>query len=296
MLERVMPWLGSFRDQVVLITGASSGIGRETAVSFARQGAALALAARRREQLEETAHAVTAAGGRALVIPTDVTNQESTHAAVAAVKREWKRIDILVNNAGILKPSRVEALTAADFEAMLKVNVFGALFMMQAVLPVMRKQKQGTIINVASLAGRRGVSPLGGYCATKFALVGLTEALRTELDDRTIHIGLVMPGVIDTPMVENAKVSEMAEVWPSMLNMPVEWVATAIMLAVRFRLIECSVPPGAATLEKLGALAPGITDVLLRWSTAAGRMFVRNTQAAAPRKRRVPKSQTKRPA
>jgi len=226
MLERVMPWLGSFRDQVVLITGASSGIGRETAVSFARQGAALALAARRREQLEETAHAVTAAGGRALVIPTDVTNQESTHAAVAAVKREWKRIDILVNNAGILKPSRVEALTAADFEAMLKVNVFGALFMMQAVLPVMRKQKQGTIINVASLAGRRGVSPLGGYCATKFALVGLTEALRTELDDRTIHIGLVMPGVIDTPMVENAKVSEMAEVWPSMLNMPVEWVAT----------------------------------------------------------------------
>ena len=285
MIERVLPWLGSFRDQVVLVTGASSGIGRATAVSFARQGAALALAARRREQLEETAQAVTNAGGRALVIPTDVTNAQSTRAAVAAVKREWKRVDILVNNAGILKPSRVEELKAADLDAMLKVNVFGALFMMQAVLPLMRNEGHGTIINVASLAGRRGVSPLGGYCATKFALVGLIEALRTELDDRKIHIGLVMPGVVDTPMVDNAKESELGAMWPSMFNMPVEWVATAVVLAARFRLLEVSVPPGAATLEVLGALAPSISDALIRWSTAAGRVLARNAPKAAPRKR-----------
>src|SRR5512140_57324 len=107
LLERLLPLLGSFRNQVVLVTGASSGIGRETALTFARQGASVALAARRRAQLEETAAAVTAAGGRALVIPTDVSDAHAARAAVAAVRRAWKRLDILVNNAGILRPATV---------------------------------------------------------------------------------------------------------------------------------------------------------------------------------------------
>lgn len=175
---------------MVLITGASSGIGRETALTFARQGAAVALAARRRMQLEEVAAAVTAAGGRAMVVATDVTDRRAARASVATVRRQWGRLDILVNNAGILKPAPVEQLAAADFDAMLRVNVFGALFMMQAVLPWMREHKRGTIINVASLAGRRGLTPLGGYCATKSALVALSEALRTELHASKIHVGL----------------------------------------------------------------------------------------------------------
>lgn len=287
VLEGTLPFVGSFRDQVVLITGASSGIGRETALTFARRGAAVALAARRRTQLEEVAAAITDAGGRALVVPTDVTDLRAARACVAKVRRKWGRLDILVNNAGILLPSPVTELTAADFEAMLRVNVFGALFMMQAVLPEMRERKRGTIINVASLAGRRGITPLGGYCATKFALVALTEALRTEIDTK-IHVGLVMPGVIDTPMAQVFEKEAAFPSWSSALNMPPEWVVAAILLATRFRLHEISVPPGAATMEMIAALAPTLTDTLIRWTQAAGTYLTATAATGAKRPARKP--------
>ena len=288
VLEGTLPLVGSFRDQVALITGASSGIGRETALTFARRGAAVALAARRRAQLEEVAAAITDAGGRALVVPTDVTDLRAARACVAKVRRKWGRLDILVNSAGILLPSPVTELTAADFEAMLRVNVFGALFMMQAVLPEMRERKRGTIINVASLAGRRGITPLGGYCATKFALVALSEALRTEIDTAKIHVGLVMPGVIDTPMAQGFEKEAAFPSWSSALNMPPEWVVAAILLATRFRLREISVPPGAATIEMLGALAPALTDTLIRWTQAAGTFLTGTGATGAKRPARKP--------
>ena len=291
VLEGTLPLVGSFRDQVVLITGASSGIGRLTAVTFARQGAAVALLARRRAQLEEVAAAIRAAGGRSLVVPTDVTDLRAARNSVAKVRRRWGRIDILVNSAGILLPSPVEMLTAAHFDAMLRVNVFGALFMMQAVLPAMRAAKRGTIINVASLAGRRGLTPLGGYCATKFALVALSEALRTEIDTSKIHVGLVMPGVIDTPMAQGFEKEAAFPSWSSVLNMPPEWVVAAILLATRFRLREISVPPGAATMEILAALTPGLTDTLIRWTQTAGSLVTGSPPTATkskPRKKTGP--------
>ncbi len=288
LLERMIPWIGSFVDQVVLVTGASSGIGRETAIAFARRGARVALVARRRPLLEEVAAAIRAEGGRALVVPADVSDARAARAAVSRVRRTWHRVDVLINNAGVLLPSTVLALKAADLEAMLRVNVFGALSMMQAVLPGMQRQERGAIINVASLAGRRGVTPLGGYCATKFALVGLTEALRTEVDSSRLHVGLVMPGVVDTPMAQGAGEQGLIPEWPQRFNMPAEWVVAAIMLALRFRLHEISVPPGAGTLEMIGALAPGATDALIGWMSAAGRMISGRT-ASAPRRRAVKK-------
>jgi NAD(P)-dependent dehydrogenase (short-subunit alcohol dehydrogenase family) len=186
----------------------------------------------------------------------------------------------------------VATLRAADLEAMLRVNLFGALFMTQAVLPGMQRRGRGAIINVASLAGRRGVTPLGGYCATKFALVGLTEALRTEVDAARIHVGAVLPGVVETPMVQGFDQGETLPEWPALLNMPPEWVAAAVALAVRFRLHEVSVPPGAVLLEELAALAPGATDALLGWMRAAGQWLSRVSPQAssvvAPRRRRRP--------
>ena len=262
-----MAWLQAFRDRVVLVTGASSGIGRATAVAFGAAGARVAVIARRRAELERVAAEITASGGRALVAPADVTDRAQVAACFEAVTSTYGPIDIVVNNAGILIPSPVTDLRPQDLEAMLRVNLFGALFVMQEAVAQMREQDAGTIVNVASLAGRRGVTPLGGYCATKFALVGLTEALRTELDRSRVHVALVLPGVVETPMVEAVEHDpDFVDLWPAALNMPPSWVVWAIFAAVRFRLVEVSVPPGAATLEKLAALTPGLADTVVRWA------------------------------
>ncbi len=294
MLEGLLPIAPDFRDQIVVVTGATSGIGRDTALAFARRGAAVALVARRVAQLEEVADAVRAAGGRALVTAADVSDQRAVRAAVGRVRRAWQRIDIVINDAGVLIPAPVAHLKADDLEAMLRVNLFGALFMMQAVLPLMRAQGSGTIINVASLAGRRGVELLGGYCASKFALIGLTEALRIEPEAKGVHIGLVLPGVVDTPMAQRAHGDTRLSFWPSTFDMPSEWVVAAILLAVRFRLREISVPPGAATIELIGALAPGITDTLIRWTAAAGRLIA-GRSTSTRRVRRTRRSSQRRP-
>ncbi|HEY2385512.1 MAG TPA: SDR family oxidoreductase [Candidatus Binatia bacterium] len=266
-----MIWGSEFRDKCIVVTGASSGIGRETAIAFGAVGARVALVARRRDLLEEVAGEITHHGGTALVVDADVTDGEAVRRAMATAQARFGRLDLVVNNAGVLIPGKVEEQPIAELERMLRVNVFGALLVMQQAVAIMRTQDEGgCIVNVASLAGRRGVSPLGGYCATKFALVGLTEALRMELHGTPIHVALVMPGVVETPMVEQASTSAgLAELWPNALNMPPAWVVWAIFAAARFRLVEISVPPGAATLEKLAALVPGVADSVLHWGTAA---------------------------
>jgi NAD(P)-dependent dehydrogenase (short-subunit alcohol dehydrogenase family) len=262
-----MAWYSGFRNEVVLVTGASSGIGRATALAFAAAGAKLALVARRRDALEEVAGAARAAGAEALVVPTDVTRPDAVTAAFGTVLEHYGRVDVVVNNAGLLVPAIVSELRASDLQAMLDVNVFGALYVMQEALAVMRGQGSGTIVNVASLGGRRGVSPLGGYCATKFALVGLTEALRTEIHGEPVHVSLVLPGVVDTPMAATVDLDpEFMDLWPATLNMPPSWVVWAIFAAVRFQLVEISVPPGSGTLEKLAALAPGVADSVVHWT------------------------------
>ncbi len=260
-------WLDGFRDRSVLVTGASSGIGRAVALAFAAAGARVALVARRREQLEEVRRL---AGADAAVFPTDVTRPEEVAACFAAAEARLGGIDVVVNNAGVLLPAPVTEIAVADLERMMRVNVFGALSVMQEAVPRMRARGGGSIVNVASLAGRRGVTPLGGYCATKFALIGLTEALRTELHGTPVHLGLVLPGVVETPMVEEVSHDpEFLDLWPASLNMPPSWVVWAVFASVRFGLIEVSVPPGAGTLEKLAALAPGVADTLVDWARSA---------------------------
>jgi NAD(P)-dependent dehydrogenase (short-subunit alcohol dehydrogenase family) len=265
-----MSWLDGLRDTTVLVTGASSGIGRATAVAFAAAGARVALVARRRALLDALVTEIAAAGGTALAIPADVTDRAQVTAAFDAATGTLGPIDVVVNNAGVLMPSLVTELRAEDLDAMLRVNLFGALFVMQEAVRRMTASGGGSIVNVASLAGRRGYSPLGGYCATKFALVGLTEALRTELDGGRVHVGLVLPGVVETPMVEQVtQDQEFLDLWPAALNMPPSWVVWAIFASVRFHLVEVSVPPGAATIEKLAALAPGMADTIVRWAKSA---------------------------
>lgn len=271
----------TFRDRNVLVTGASSGIGRETALAFAAAGANVVLVARRPKALAAVATQARKSGVQALAAAADVTKPAAVTAVFQKAIKRFGSVDIVVNNAGVLIPAEVATMKDADLHSMLDVNLFGALHVMQDAVKAMRKQGRGHIVNVASLAGRRGLSPLGGYCASKFALIGLTEALRTELVGERIHVSMVLPGVVDTPMA--AAISQDTEhggYWPQALNMPPSWVVWSIFLAIRFRLAEVGVPPGSAMLEKLASLAPGATDTLLRWASDAARRVGKPTRAA----------------
>jgi NAD(P)-dependent dehydrogenase (short-subunit alcohol dehydrogenase family) len=186
----------SFAGRTVLVTGASSGIGRETALAFAESGANLVLVARRAKVLAKVAGEARKQGAATLVAAADVTSPDAVDACFDKAVKRFGAVDVVVNNAGVMIPSTVEKLRTADLQRMLDVNLIGALHVMQAAVRQMRKQGRGHIVNVSSLAGRRGFSPLGGYCATKFGLVGLTEALRMELVDERIHVSLVLPGVV----------------------------------------------------------------------------------------------------
>lgn len=267
-----MRWLEGFGGKVVVVTGASSGIGRATAIAFAAAGARVALVARRRELLEQVAETCRAEGGEPLVAPADVTARDQVQAAFATIDARFGSPDVVVNNAGLLLPGPVQEMDPADLDRMLRVNLFGALFVMQESVRRMRARGGGCLVNMASLGGRRGVSPLGGYCATKFALIGLTEALRDELADSAVHVALVLPGVVETPMVDAASADrELLDLWPTALSMPQSWVVWAVFAAARFHLREVSVPPGAAELEKLASLAPGLADSILGWAKSASR-------------------------
>jgi NAD(P)-dependent dehydrogenase (short-subunit alcohol dehydrogenase family) len=264
---------GYFSDRVVLITGASSGIGRDLALTLAKMGAKVALLARRTEVLETLAREISDAGGEAFVLAADVTRRADVRDAVDSALARFGRIDILVNSAGIAIPDRVETMPPEDLERMMSVNLMGTLHAMQAVLPSMRAVGTGSIVNIASLAGRRGMAPLGAYCATKFAVVGLTEALRVELYGTGIRLSLVMPGVIDTPMVHGGGSSQEAssevgrepfKLLPdSFPAMPTQWVTWAVIAAVVLGIAEVDVPPGAAAMEKIAALFPTLTDTVL---------------------------------
>ncbi|MGH7812443.1 MAG: SDR family NAD(P)-dependent oxidoreductase [Candidatus Binataceae bacterium] len=264
----ISPTLGYFRGKSAVVTGASSGIGYDCALAFGEQGANVTILARRRLRLEELAQKIGAAGGKALALDCDVTDRARVFWAIEQAREAFGGIDILVNSAGVAIPNPVEKTTPEELKRMMAVNVYGALNAIQAALPAMRTARSGSIVNISSLAGRRGLSPLGGYSASKFALVGLSEALRVELFRTNIKVSLIMPGVIDTPMTAKAREHDSLKAMPgSMMAMPVRWVTWAILAAVAFGLTEVDVPPGAAVLEKLGALFPGVTDAVLSVGT-----------------------------
>lgn len=193
------------KDRAVLITGASSGIGRMIALTLGRERAKVGLVARRTEHLEEVAAAVRAEGGVAEVFPGDVTLPETLERGVQGCVERFGRLDVLINNAGAGLFATVEETTAEDLESMLAVNLKGTFHGIKAALPVMHEQGFGHIINVASTAGRRGSPYVGAYCAAKFAVVGLTESLRTELYRTGITVSLVLPGATRTDFFGTAQ-------------------------------------------------------------------------------------------
>ncbi|HTY18695.1 MAG TPA: SDR family oxidoreductase [Myxococcota bacterium] len=197
-----MTKLRSLRGVRALVTGASSGIGRALALRLAREGASLALVARRAEELERVAAEIREAGAVACVLPCDVAERDQVARTAAAAIDALGGVDLLVNNAGYGHHRRFLEWDLADMERVMRVNYLGALYFTKALLPQMVEHRRGWLVFVASVAGKLGVPEEAAYAASKFAMVGLAEALSFEVEDAGVHVLTVCPGVIRTPFFD----------------------------------------------------------------------------------------------
>ncbi|HKU43729.1 MAG TPA: SDR family NAD(P)-dependent oxidoreductase, partial [Polyangiales bacterium] len=195
--------MSKLHDQVVVVTGASSGIGRAACVLFAKRGAKLVLAARRDSELEETARATGVDPARILTVPTDVTEEAQVGALVQAALEKFGRIDVWVNNAGVTLFALLEQAPFEEHRRVIETNLLGAMLGARAVIPVFRRQRRGVLINVGSILSKIGQPFVPSYTISKFGLHGLTEVLRTEFaDDPDIHICGFYPYAVDTQHFE----------------------------------------------------------------------------------------------
>lgn len=197
--------MGQLDNKVALITGASRGIGAALAVGLAKHGADIAICdlARQADGLADVKKQVETEGRRCFAHHVDVSNMADVESAVADITAETGGIDVLVNNAGILKPSLLEELPEADWDAHFNVNAKGVYLMTNAVLPQMRARKNGRIINIASIAGRQGVATQGHYAATKATAITLTRVYAQEVGMDGITVNAICPGIILTEMGKN---------------------------------------------------------------------------------------------
>jgi NAD(P)-dependent dehydrogenase (short-subunit alcohol dehydrogenase family) len=193
-----------FRGRVVLITGGSRGLGLELARQFADEGARVALCARDGEELQRGRADLALHNTQALTHPCDVSSPQQVQDLVRAVEANLGPIDVLVNNAGIIAVGPLSAMTREDYEAAMNTHFWGAYNTIDAVAPGMRQRRAGRIVNVSSFGGKVGVPHLAPYCASKFALVGYTQALRAELADDGITVTLICPGLMRTGSPRNA--------------------------------------------------------------------------------------------
>jgi NAD(P)-dependent dehydrogenase (short-subunit alcohol dehydrogenase family) len=190
--------VGRLGGQVALVTGASSGLGRATAIALAYAGADVALLARSKQDLAQVEAEVGRAGGRALVLVADLARSQELPGAVARVLEAFGRVDVLVNAAGTDMPGPVAELAVDDWDRVLAVNLDAPFVLAKAVFPHMRAAGHGTIVNVSSVAGKRGWANAAAYCASKFALTGLTQALAAEGKPHGIRACIVYPGAMAT--------------------------------------------------------------------------------------------------
>jgi 3-oxoacyl-[acyl-carrier protein] reductase len=188
--------------RVALITGASQGIGRATAVALAAQGATVALAARSQDKLESVAEEIRAAAGTAEIFTLDISSEDSIKAAARDVLLKLHKIDILVNNAGITRDGLMLRMKRLDWDSVLATNLTGTFLLTQLVAAAMLRARYGRIINITSVVGQTGQAGQVNYAASKAGLIGLTKSLARELASRNITVNAVAPGYIETPMTD----------------------------------------------------------------------------------------------
>lgn len=251
--------------KVALITGASAGIGQATAVALARRGYAVTLAARRADRLEQVAQACRAAGGEALVVPTDVTSRQQVEDAVARAVERFGRLDVMVNNAGAGLPGAVLDLDERELRGLFDLNFFGVWYGTVAAGRIMAVQGHGHIFNVSSVIGKRGTPLHGAYCATKFAVCGLTESARVELRPAGVLVTLVCPALTETEFFSGGAMSRRSGRAFRRFSrmMPPEAVGAAIARSVGRRRPQLVFTLGGKLLALIAALSPRTADAMM---------------------------------
>ena len=267
------------RDQVVVITGASSGIGRATADRFAERGATVVMCARDKDALELAASAIRGRGGRALAVEADVSEPEQVEALALRAMQEFGGIDTWVNNAGLSIYGRLDEVPIEDQRALFDINYWGVVSGSLAAARAMG-QNGGVIINLGSVVSDRAIPLQGAYSASKHAVKAFTDALRMEIDeaDLPIAVSLVKPASIDTPFFEHARTYMDADPRPAPPVYAASEVARAIVRCAERPLRDIAVGGAARALAVGGALAPRLTDRYMEKTMFSG-------QQRAPRPR-----------
>jgi len=261
-----------FQNKVVLITGGSRGLGLVLARMLADEGAKLAICARDADELARAKEDLQALGAQVLDVVCDVRNQSEVNRTVETVCNHYGQIDVLINNAGVIQVGPLEVQTQKDFEDAMAIHFWGAFYTMQAVLPEMKKRGEGRIINVSSIGGKISVPHLAPYSASKFALVGLSGAMRAELVKDNIYVTTVCPGLMRTGSPVNAIFkgqNEKEYAWFSILDslpftsVSAENAASQIITACRSGDAELIISLQAKLAAKFNALFPELTAEML---------------------------------
>ncbi len=250
-----------FKDQVVIITGASSGIGAAAAKLFARHGAIPVLVARNERKLHRVASQIKLNGGTTFVIPTDITLPEKVEEMVAEVVRQFGQIDILFNNAGSSFVGKVtDATFVENLQKMIDLDLMGTVYCTRAVLPIMKKQNKGHIVNMSSVVGKKAFPNFTGYSSVMHAISGFTDGLRQELRSTHIGVSIIHPALTQTALLQHVAAADMPGPFKAITPMPVEQVATAVVQGVYHRKPKVVVPFQPKVLLFLDALSVRLAD------------------------------------
>ena len=229
-----------FKNKVILITGASSGIGRATAIEFAKLGAHIVLVARKKEKLEKVADELKKFPVSTLICPCDIAKKDQVKQMSKIVLEKFDTVDVLVNNAGFAIYGSVYDLTIEEIESHMETNYFGMVYCIKNFLPSMLTNKSGHIVNVASVAASFGLPGIASYCASKFAMLGFSEGLKHELKDTGIGITVVSPIMVRTSFFDHISFEKMPKYSPVSLSS--KTVAKTIVKAANSSRLEIIVP------------------------------------------------------
>ena len=231
----------NFKNKVVVITGASSGIGEAAAEQFAKKGANIVLVARRKDKLEEVERKLSKYSTKILVQVCDVSDKEQVKLMSEKVIETFSKIDVLVNNAGFVIYGKVEELSIEDIESQMKTNYFGTINCTKYFLPHFLKQNSGHMVNVASVGGSFGVPGIASYCATKYAMLGFSEGLHHELHGTNVGVTVVSPIMVRTNLFDHPSFKNFTK-FATGISLSADTVAKAIIKASNSSRLEIVVP------------------------------------------------------